>query len=254
MSTVASGITARVTAVEMSAGETIVRVTVAGREDLGAYIAYAGPSFLIDSAGKRHFEAGGSIEGRVLTLRFAGSATVASGRAVAEVNGLGVTLDRTAGPGLASATLRGKTAMVTELSPTRGAAVRTAVSERREFGPGLVSVIAIVRDEGSVVVQGELEAFSEEAIQSLDLAMSTLILDDGSEVRIRGGRSGFGDGLRSFELTFDSPNGAVKPAQLMLRLRVRVPDALKAAGGDVAVRLTALQRGDGATALITVPR
>ncbi len=254
VSTIAPGITARVTAVEMSAGETVVRVTVTGREDLGAYVAYAGPSFLIDSAGARHFEAGGAIDGRVLTLRFPGSATVASGRGVAEVNGLGLTLDRVAGPGLDSATVRGKAAIVTELKPMRGDAVRTAVNERREFGPGFALVNSIVRDEGFVVVQGELEGFSRESIQSLDLAMSTLILGDGSEIRINRGRSGFGEGLRSFELTFDSSNAATTPSQLVLRLRVRVPDALKASGGDVAARLSALELSDGATVLIAIPR
>lgn len=252
VSTVAPGLTARVTGVEVAAGATWVSIQLDGREELGSNAAIRGLPFLNDSAGERHLARGFTIEGRTLRLRFDGSSSVAPGAAVLNVDGLGVT--DSAEPGAPPKDVSLGTAVLT-LDVAEDIGIRWApLAAAAPLGPGSIAVTAITQDVHTAVIEGALEGFTAEQIQSLHLSDARLALEDGSELPLTGGRHGFGPGLRGLELQFELPSADVGPARLLLRLGVNVPAVLQHAEGDLAQQLDDLRKAEGSTAVLSLTR
>lgn len=243
---------ARVLSADTTAAETTIVLQVAGREQLGDRLVFRGPAVLVDANGTRHMERGGSISGRVLTLRFDGSGAMPEGAMNLLLSGVGLTPDQSTDPVPAQVTyLDDATYPVIVRSAQSIVRPVRAVPATAALAHGTVSIDAVLRDSSVVVVQGHLTGFSRDEIQAINLGRSVLLAMDGREVTLTGGRSGFGESLAQFELHFKQGSGATGIAALRVQLDVNVsPEQLRSSAAAVATQLAALERSAGATAVL----
>lgn len=109
------------------------------------------------------------------------------------------------GEGAAVRTASGDWSISVRLEPNPS--VKTSpVALETSFGPGSIRITEISRSEQQVRILGEISGFTEDQIPDIVLAPVSLKEGD-SELAFRGGRSGFGPGGASFELTFSAPTG-----------------------------------------------
>jgi hypothetical protein len=201
-SVIAPGVTARVGTVEFRARETLVSIHIDGRADLGPAVEPAGLARIRDATGAEFTELGGSISGRMLTLRFPGAVSLQPGAAKLTVPGIALASEPIAG----SATVVLGNAFLAVQLATPPDMVRSQIDVSSPLGPGSVYVESVTQQGTDFVVRGMLE-FSSQSIQSLSLRTSSLQLVDGTRVTVSGGRHGFGIDSRSFELWFEIPSG-----------------------------------------------
>jgi len=181
-------VAAAVRLVRMTAAETAIEVSVTGREEF-ARLADTGFARLYDSSGAEHFMTTGTLDGRAMTVTFAGLATVAPGMARVEFQHTGLTNDPVDVPAdegqVAYVALQ---PLAVELVPTGGTVERLDLdtSAAAEGGYG-ATVTSVVRDDEGVVISGRLDGFTREEIQSLSLAGTRLVLGDGSAPLLVGG-------------------------------------------------------------------
>lgn len=239
-------LTASIRFVRMTAAETTVEVTVAGREEL-PHLSGGAFAKLFDSAGAEHVIRTSSVDGRTLTVTFDGSAKVVPGLARIEFSRFGLTSDpRDVEPRDDQVTYVRLEPLVVTLVPTGGPPDRAdrPASSTDSAGYG-ATVVSVVRDDESVVVAGHLDGFTREEIQSLDLRGTHLVLADGSERPFSGGTAGNGPELRDFAFQFNVPR-SLPIARFELHISARVPPIVRAeASPDALARLNALEaRGE----------
>jgi hypothetical protein len=246
---VVGGATVRVTSVQANVAETVVTLTVTGRDDLGGRLAYRGPAILTDFLGKQHFERGGSIDGRTLQLRFDGASALVEGPSTLRVGGMGLSMAAGNDPAPATTTfLPGTVALRVIVPAVSDRFERFALNVSVEFAGGMSTLDSLTRDGTVAVVEGHLKGFSAGELQALNLARSVLILEDGSTVPVSGGRSGIGQDLSSFELRFNIA-GASRVSALRMELSVPIPP-----GTDIqpSPSLDKLRTAVGTTATISL--
>lgn len=187
--------------ITVSAVDSVVVVTIDGRESEGATVNLLGRSVLVLDDGTRLDEMSGDVDGRSVELRFN---AVPSGRTIAELLLTGVALSRQL-PGLAEEgdrTMVGAYALAIPpalIEPQSSPKIDVQASA--PFGPGTLHVSEVIRDSDQVVIRGSITGFTERQIQEFTVAGARLHLGDSSEGLVSG-RAGFGDGLRRFELRF----------------------------------------------------
>ncbi len=254
---VAAGLSVSARPVKMTAAETSVQIEVTGREDLGYRLADAGPATLVDVSGTRHFIQSSYLEGRTFTFTFPGSASVASGRATLELPRLALTDDPIdVAPGSERVNYVRSSPLFVDIS-TAGGTVRStqlsssAVTSRSQGA----TVTSVVQDDEVIVVNGHLDGFALEEIQSLSLRGTRLVLADGSERQFAGGSHGNGPERKDFSFWFELPKGRSAASALDLQVEPNVPEMVRQqATGDTRARLDALEAAGVQHVLISLAR
>ena len=249
----ADGTAARILSADTTASETTIVVQITGREQLGERLVFSGPAFLVDANGTRHMERGGSISGRILTLRFDGAGSMPEGATSLVLSGVGLTPETSTDPAPAQATYLKDATYPVIRSPQTIVRRVPAAAAAVELAHGTVSIDAVLVDDSVVVVQGHLAGFTREEIQATSLGRSVLLGVDGREVTLAGGRSGFGPNLELFELHFKQGSVAPGVAAIRLQLNVNVtPEQLRSFSAVATARLAELERSAGATATLPI--
>lgn len=250
----AGSASARVVSVDMGAAETTIAVLVEGPNVAGYRLVFRGPAFLVDANGKAHIERGGSIAGLLLTLRFDGAGTIPEGAAELRLSGVGLTLDKTIDPAPAQVTYMPDATLAVAVGGTYGAVRTVPGAERSEaLAHGAVSLDAVLIDDSAIVVRGRLTGFSREELQAISLGRSVMIMDDGRQVALTGGRSGFGQDLQQFELHFRPGHPAAVAVGVRLQLDVNaLPEQVTTSSAATAARLAELESSSGATATLAI--
>jgi len=96
--------------------------------------------------------------------------------------------------------------------------------------PGSVrgaTIASATADSKAVVITGNLDGFSAEEIQSLNLGATRLLLADGTALPLSGGSHGNGQELKDFTLWFDLPDGSAVAVAVDLAVEASAPSTVK---------------------------
>lgn len=201
-----SGLRLQVNAFLADESATVISYELRGREAEGSRVVSLGRPALIDASGQTHFVQRGNKDPEDMrsgTWVFPAMAPKA-GVVQLEVDGFrlirssdGLTVDSmTAVEGLWKPTFTwdGQYAQV-------GSAIATPIAPA-VLGQGAITLTSISQTVTGVVVRGELAGFSAASIQAMQCPGQALVLSDGTSTAWTNCRLGFGDGYKSFEITY----------------------------------------------------
>jgi hypothetical protein len=213
-----NSVTAELSAIEASEGETVVRVGTVGREADGNSVELSGPAELRLNDGSVLLERRGQSNGRSLVMYFD---ALPAGRTVQSLVLPGLALVRSDLPledesrfqPVGSFTL-GSAGLDLTIRPSRSA-VESAESP---FGRGTLEVTKLVISGDEILVVGRIAGYTREEIHgALVLEPPSLKLADGMNATYESTRVGFSEDPGVFEMRFVLANAVAGKAELRLQ-------------------------------------
>ena len=228
----ASGLALAVNGVVADSTQVLLSVSVAGQDQLGGYFSF-GPTTLADGHGNTLYlqrSVNDHDTGRTVTLTFPGRLVGDDGWHLdvesldfpqpAIVGSLPTPSAKPPGPGKQVSgpwIVDFHQAMIVSDS-------RSVVPEspKAVFATGTAVVDSVVLAPSGTVVEGHLEGFAPQLLPAIHL-VPTLMLDDGQQVALVSGHSGFGEGGAQFEFRYPVMQGQQVTFSLQPQVNLGTP-------------------------------
>lgn len=248
VNTTQAGLNLQVLAIIADDSQTFISYAIRGREAEGSTAISASPPQLIDSRGATHLVLRGSLDEtdrRTGTWVFPAIPAVA-GTLSLVVNDFQLDTPRQGQPTAVTKVPGVWTAQIPWNGQTVQAGPATVVPPApTTLGHGSVRLTTIKQAATGTIIQGTLDNFSSQVVQAMGCPMTGLEQLGGTQVPWTACRLGFGEGNRSFEISYPQVSGNVK-----LNFQVTFPSR---SGRPDQPALTEAQRQDeGARAVVDV--